>query len=38
MSGIEKDSSAPKPLTWRGQLAQFAAIVAVVFLAKGAVG
>jgi signal peptidase I len=37
MSGIEKDSSAPKALTWRGQLAQLAAIVAVVFLAKGAI-
>ena len=37
MSGTEKDSSAPKPLTWRGQLAQLTAIVAVVFLAKGAI-
>ena len=37
MSGIEKYSSAPKPLTWRGQAVQLAAIVAVVFVAKGAI-
>jgi signal peptidase I len=33
---IEK-SAAPKPVSWRGQIVQLAAIVAVVFVAKGAV-
>jgi len=37
MRGTEKDSTAPKALTWRGQAVQLAAIVAVVFLAKGAI-
>ena len=37
MSSVDKDSSAPKALTWRGQFAQLAASVAVVFLAKGAI-
>ena len=37
MSSVDKDSTAPKALTWRGQAAQLAAIVAVVFLAKGAI-
>ena len=29
--------SAPKPTSWRGQAVQFAAIVAIVFVAKGAI-
>jgi signal peptidase I len=33
---IAKPSAAPKTTSWRGQAAQLAAIVAVVFLAKGA--
>jgi signal peptidase I len=37
MSRVEKDTTAPKALTWRGQAVQLAAIVAVVFLAKGAI-
>ena len=36
MSGIENETPPPKALTWRGQAVQLAAIVAVVFLAKGA--
>jgi signal peptidase I len=36
MSSIEKQSAAPKALSWRGQAAQLAAIVAIVFVAKGA--
>jgi signal peptidase I len=36
MSGIEKDSTTTKPQTWRAQAVQLAAIVAIVFVAKGA--
>jgi signal peptidase I len=36
MSSIEKQASTAKTSTWRGQVAQLAAIVLVVFLAKGA--
>jgi signal peptidase I len=33
---IDKEKLAPKPTSWRGQAVQLAAIVAVVFIAKGA--
>ena len=33
---IASETSAPKPTSWRGQAAQLAAIVLVVFVAKGA--
>ncbi|HXN66709.1 MAG TPA: signal peptidase I [Bradyrhizobium sp.] len=36
MTSIEKQASTAKTSTWRGQVAQLAAIVLVVFLAKGA--
>jgi signal peptidase I len=36
MSSIEKQSATPKAAGWRAQLVQLAAIVLVVFLAKGA--
>jgi signal peptidase I len=36
MSSIEKQASTAKTSTWRGQVAQLAAIVLAVFLAKGA--
>ena len=34
---IEKETTPPKATSWRGQAVQLAAIVAVVFLAKGAI-
>src|ERR1700675_1930403 len=36
MTSIEKQASTAKTSTWRGQVAQLAAIVLVVFLAQGA--
>ena len=33
----ESETSAAKPSSWRAQAAQLAAIVAVVFVAKGAI-
>jgi signal peptidase I len=33
---MNNETAAPKASSWRGQLVQLAAIVAVVFLAKGA--
>ena len=32
----ENQEAAPKPTSWRGQAVQLAAIVAIVFVAKGA--
>ena len=37
MSSIEKETTPPKPQSWRAQAVQLAAIVAVVFVAKGAI-
>ena len=34
---IDKESAAPKTTSWRGQAVQLAAIVAIVFVAKGAI-
>ena len=34
---IDKKTAPPKPSSWRGQAVQLAAIVAVVFVAKGAI-
>ena len=33
----QKDGASGKPVSWRAQAVQLAAIVAVVFIAKGAI-